>query len=324
MNSISLGPFHLRELVGRGAAAEVWSAHHPGADLDVAVKILRVDDDDTTGSAMRREVRAVARLDHPAIAEVLDYGSTSEEAELASDGALRAHSPWYAMELGEKGTLSRHIGTMQWAELQSALLLVLDGLAHAHARGVIHRDLKPANVVLGTRRSKLALVDFGIAQVLRGSDDDWLSGTPAYMAPEQVEGQWRDQGPATDLYALGCLAWTMSCGVPPFVGPAPTVLQGHLMRPLPPYDPAMAVPTGFEQWLRILLAKLTRERFDCASRAAGALRGLSSSAPQLAKAGKPPIPTSWRDAGAGSKTIGTALGGWSRALQSARRATGRS
>ncbi|MCA9491896.1 MAG: AAA family ATPase, partial [Myxococcales bacterium] len=149
-------------------------------------------------------------------------------------------------------------------------------LAHAHARGVVHRDLKPANVLLcGARdlRPGPKLCDFGIAFALEEADTvENISGTLHYMAPEQLTGRERLQGPWTDLYALGCLAWRMLTGEPPFAGRRHMQLaMAHTSLPPPKLVTTTPLPDGFEDWLRMLLAKKPLDRFRYAADAAAAL-----------------------------------------------------
>jgi tetratricopeptide (TPR) repeat protein len=182
------------------------------------------------------------------------------------------------MEFAGAGTLAK-LHDITWPELRAILLVLLDALAHAHAHGVIHRDIKPENVLLCGRddlRPGLKLTDFGIAFALEDAKTrEEVHGTPHYMAPEQLTGEERDQGPWTDLYALGCLAWRLATGAPPFAGRRQMqLITAHRgIRP-PALVPTVPVPAGFEWWLRTLLEKKPWHRFQCAADAASALRDL--------------------------------------------------
>jgi hypothetical protein len=190
------------------------------------------------------------------------------------------------MELIEGRALSSLLGGLSWPKIRSLLLSLLDALAHAHARSVIHRDLKPENVLVSQRPEggwRPKLVDFGIAHQAPDASSVATTieqeigpmGTPAYMAPEQINGDWRDHGPWTDLYALGCMAWELVCGRPPFdASNALLLMNAHLSDPLPDFRPSVAVPEGFEGWVRRLLEKQWQRRFEWAADAAAALGAL--------------------------------------------------
>jgi tetratricopeptide (TPR) repeat protein len=280
---IPLGPFVVDRLIGRGGMAEVWEGHHRDEGTRVAVKVLTGEGarDDLFLAAFRNEVRAAAGLSHPNIVRVWDHGRVDAGAELVSGGRMPFGSPWLVMELCEKGSLSAHCGELDWPGIRSVLLAILDALAHAHARGVVHRDLKPANV-LATAASTWKLADFGLVHGLRqeerGDTDADFVGTPAYMAPEQVECRWRDYGPWTDLYALGCLGWALASGEPPFGSgrPLEELAVAQLEAPPPPLRPATRLPPAFEGWLLRLLEKEPARRFRRAADAAAALRKLDS------------------------------------------------
>jgi len=284
--SIPLGPFRLARRIGRGGMAEVWSGVHAVQGVPVAVKVM-------TGERFRQphyramfrnEVQSVASLDHPGVVLVYDHGEVGPEAEEASLGLLQAGSPFLAMELAGGGTLEDlYPEGLDWGALRAVLLAVLDALAHAHARGVIHRDLKPTNVLAflsspgsgseGPPRFKLA--DFGLAHAFelpaRPESTQVVVGTPSYMAPEQLRGEWRDLGPWTDLYSLGCMAWSLATSRPPFEGLLLELVRRHLEDPPPALVPLHPVPTRFEGWLRRLLEKDPGRRFPRAADAAWSL-----------------------------------------------------
>ncbi len=268
--------------------AEVWRAVHVAQQIPVAVKVITKAGarDPLLRRVIRNEVQAVARLDHPAIIMVLDYGELPEDAEEASGGALAAGSPYIAMELASWGSLDRLKRTLEWPELARILLGLLDALAHAHARGVLHRDLKPANILVSTDddlRPGIKLTDFGIAHALEPEDrmryESIAGGTPLFMAPEQFVGEWRDFGPWTDLYAVGCLAFWFATGKPLFIADN-TIAIGvqHIRTAPPPFEPETPMPPAFEGWMLRLLAKDPADRFQRAADAAWALARIKSEA----------------------------------------------
>ncbi len=270
--------------------AEVWSGVHAAQGVPVAVKVMTVERarEASFREAFRHEVQAVASLDHPGIVRVFDHGEVGAEGEEASRGLLHAQSPILAMELAD-GTLANLFndssGGITWPELKQVLLDLLDALAHAHARGVVHRDLKPNNILVfrdvfrddGPPRLKLA--DFGLAQAVellsRDDSTEVICGTPSYMAPEQLRGHWRDYGAWTDLYALGCLAWTLATGKPPFGGAGLLETFRLQMEEDPPaLQSLIPVPRGFEGLLRRLLQKEPGQRYVRAADATAALLDL--------------------------------------------------
>ncbi|MDP2342968.1 MAG: protein kinase [Deltaproteobacteria bacterium] len=297
---IRLGPFALERPIARGGMAEVWRGVHASEQVPVAVKVL-------TGArareeafvrALKNEIHAVARLDHPGIIVLYDRGEVTEEASNKSGGRLVPGSPWFAMEMCSHGALSPRRFPLPWRTTRMLLLSLLDALAHAHARGVVHRDLKPGNVLLCAPedpRPGLKLSDFGIAQPLSGYDQylgsggagagsDAHSGTPRYMAPEQFNGKARELGPWTDLYALGCIAFQLATGNPPFSGDPLRLAVAHCHDPVPALTPKYETarlpgtefPVGFEAWVLRLLEKDPHDRFRVAADAAWALMQLTS------------------------------------------------
>ncbi len=272
----------------------VWAGRHRASGVPVAIKVLLEDAarTPTRVAAFRREVALVAALDHPHVVALLDAGALPE----GLPAPLTPGSPYLVMERAGRGSLNEAGFPTSFAELEPLLRALLDALAHAHARGVVHRDLKPGNVLIaGPEDLRLGpkLSDFGIARALDDAGPgDPVSGTPAYMAPEQFAGG--AQGPTTDLYALGCLAWTLSTGAPPFVADTLGELARRHAEAAPPAPRfRYAVPAGFEGWLRALLAKAPAARPATAAAAARALVRLpppgvgaapASAAPVLAEA----------------------------------------
>ncbi len=276
--AFSLDGFALHEPIGKGGQGEVWAGEHVATRAKVAVKVLsdKGMSNPRTVESFRTEVRAVAALSHPHIVVVLDYGEISDRDAAASAGGLHVGTPYLVMEYADEGCLSPHRGNLDWVQVREITVGLLEGLAHAHARGIIHRDIKGGNVLLGGERPGAKLTDFGLAHLWQEQRTTELrSGTPSYMAPEQFDGKWRDFGPWTDLYALGCLIWSVVCGEAPYRGWSWMEMRNaHKSWPIPPLEPVISVPRGLEGWLRDLLAKDPAHRYQRAADAAWAFRQL--------------------------------------------------
>ena len=263
---------------------EVYRGIHRKRNFPVALKIMNAERarHPEFRHAIRQEIRAVARLYHPGIIMVFDCGEVPEALEYDTHGRYVADSSWFAMELATYSLEDIDRATLDWWHVRNIFVRILDALSHSHARGVIHRDLKPGNVLFveGPDGRQLKLTDFGLAHALDETpEQDSLSrkitGTPRFMSPEQITGQWRDHGPWTDLYALGCMAYWLVDGQPPHRGASTDeILESHLDNPLPPLHAHFDVPLEFGTWLGRLLAKNPAERFQRSADAARALFAL--------------------------------------------------
>jgi eukaryotic-like serine/threonine-protein kinase len=225
------GRYRLLAKLGHGGMGTVWRAKDETVDREVAVKEPRVPDHlpererANAFERMRREARAAARLDHPAVVNVHDVAVV--------DGR-----PWIVMELVQGRSLGDALqeGTLGAREAARIGLEVLGALEAAHAAGVLHRDVKPDNVMLG-RYDRVVLTDFGIAQIegeTNLTDTGGFVGSPEYIAPERVLGQ--RPGPASDLWSLGVVLYAATEGVSPFRrSNTPATLQSVLnATPAPP------------------------------------------------------------------------------------------
>ncbi len=285
-----IGPFSLEAPLAAGGMGEVWRGTHVRQGVPVAVKVLTSDAtrDPRYVHAFRKEARAMAGLCHDGVALVYDFGEIPDGLEGISGGRLIAGSPYLVLELVGGRSLAG-VQAPDWPWLRDVLLQLLAALAHAHAHGVVHRDLKPSNV-LTTEAGRLVLLDFGLAHAMNRSasiDTQDLSsaGTPEYMAPEQAHGSWRDFGPWTDLYGLGCLTYALLCGRPPFTARTHFgTVERHLSAQFPPVEAQCDVPDGVEAWIRRLMAKAPLERFQRAADAAWALKRLDPGAARVATA----------------------------------------
>lgn len=244
--------------------AAVWAAVHPASGTPVALKILPERSRPDWVSAFHREARAVAGLDHPNVVAVLDTG-TVPEGVLALDGAPLDGAPWLAMERARGSVADMlHADRPRWPVVRQVLLSLLSGLAAAHARGLLHCDVKPSNLLIASDalgNDVVRLADFGIAHALgesltAGDGRVRILGTRAYMAPEQLAGRWRDLGPWTDLWGVGCVAWTLLTGAPP---------RGRVTSAPP------GAPEALGEWLVGLLEPDWRNRWARAADAAHAL-----------------------------------------------------
>ncbi|MFE1437946.1 serine/threonine-protein kinase [Streptomyces sp. NPDC058739] len=225
------GRYRLLSKLGHGGMGTVWRAKDETVDREVAVKEPRVPDHlpererANAFERMRREARAAARLDHPAVVNVHDVAVV--------DG-----QPWIVMELVQGRSLGAALqeGTLGAREAAKVGLDVLGALEAAHAAGILHRDVKPDNVLLG-RHDRVVLTDFGIAQIegeTNLTDTGGFVGSPEYIAPERVLGQ--RPGPASDLWSLGVVLYAATEGVSPFRrSNTPATLQSVLnATPAPP------------------------------------------------------------------------------------------
>jgi serine/threonine protein kinase/tetratricopeptide (TPR) repeat protein len=276
--------YSLGKRIGSGATGSVWQAERDGS-RPVAMKLVAIDPEAPSKRrrAVRTEIRALASIDHPNVVPIFDFGEITHPVEDVPAGSV-----WIAMELA-----AAHLGAIHhWEGVRTALVHVLSGLARAHSVGVVHRDIKPANVLWYPDTAEWKVGDFGIAAMAEVQTGERVAtaGTPSYMAPEQISGTWRDQGPWTDLYAVGCLAWQLTTGAPPFPGPSiPVVLRKHLYELPPAFKPTIEVPRDVLGWMRRLLQKRPENRFMRAADALAALRAISG-APIRARAHPPSGP----------------------------------
>lgn len=272
--------------LGSGGMGEVWEGRHIQQDVPVAIKLINPQ---KTGQeeyreAFLNEVRAVAQLSHPAIPMVFDFGDVPASVEEASDGHIKAGAPYLVMELIGGGSVRANFPATSWEWAESVLFALLDALAYAHARNVLHRDIKPANVLFAKSvdgRPQPKLIDFGLAWLSSSSAPIMMGGTPGFQAPEQMlADRFREQGPCTDLYSLGCLAYAMVCGGSPFLGRThEETTERQLTGPTPPVVAKFPVPDGFSVWLGRMMAPEPADRFQHAADAAQGLKRLGALLP---------------------------------------------
>ncbi len=271
---IALGPFDLLSPIGHGSMGVVWEGVHRTAGTHVAIKVITAmgAEDETFRLSFSNEVRAVARLHHPSIIKLLDYGVTDDDLFQASEGAIASGSQYYAMELANGGVLPRPKTPLAWHRTRFLILEILDALAHAHARDVIHRDIKPANILLmrDNAHMRIKLTDFGIAKAVGAKElpGGIVAGTPRYMAPEQILNKLRDQGPWTDLYSVGCLAYQFASGKRLFSEVSGTAVLKCQITDNPAPIVGNHIPQGFQAWLDRMLAKRISDRYQFAAEAA--------------------------------------------------------
>lgn len=221
-----LGQYEVQDFIGQGAMGRVYRAYHAQLERTGAVKVLQsiAPDPDST-ARFRHEAQAIAQMRHPNILNVFDFGEFEG-------------TPYMIVEYVPGGSLADRLGQGQLDTTTALKYLkgIASGLDYAHSKGVIHRDVKPANVLLEADDTPV-IADFGLAKLLQGSSLKSMTGvttgTPAYMAPEQVTGS--KVGPAADRYSLATIAYEMLTGVIPFDGEAlMELLYAQVHREPPP------------------------------------------------------------------------------------------
>jgi eukaryotic-like serine/threonine-protein kinase len=284
------GRYRLVERLGAGGMAVVWRAYDEVLDRPVAVKVLapRLATESHFVGQLRAEAQAAGKLCHPHITNVYDYGE--QETEDPS-GAETSRMPYVVMELVDGQSMAAaldHDGPLPWPEAVKACGEVASALAAAHAHGVVHRDVKPSNVMLTASGAKV--VDFGISALIGASDvtpEGGLVGTPAYLAPERLEG--RPVSPATDVYALGLLLYRALTGHLPWEAATTTqMLRAHRYSDPGPLPPVKGLPEAVALLCRRCLAKRPENR---PSSAEAATVLASFSAPSWVPVATPAVPS---------------------------------
>lgn len=238
----------LVELVGQGGMGAVYRARQTRLDRDVALKIIRPEsaDDPMFSERFNREARTLARLNHPNIVAVYDFG----DVNIGSDDETERTLYYFLMEYVDGVNLRERMqaGDLPAERALSMVSQVCDALQFAHDEGIVHRDIKPENILVDSR-GRVKIADFGLAKLLSDDVADYtltgthqVMGTPRYMAPEQMEATHAVDHRA-DIYSLGVVFYEM--------------LTGEL--PLGRFDPPSKKSTIHEQWDEVVLRALEKE-----------------------------------------------------------------
>jgi len=293
----TLGHYHVVEKIGAGGMGEVYRAHDERLDRDVAIKVIHeaVAQDPERLRRFEREAKAVARLAHPNILEIWDFGSENGVS--------------YAVtELLEGETLRELIskeGLTAGKAVEHARVIA-DGLAAAHDKGIIHRDIKPENVFL-TLDGRIKILDFGLAKLMLPEQDSSaesptatldtapgsLIGTVAYMAPEQVQGQPADH--RSDIFSLGVVVYEMLAGHRPFGGSTTVETAAAILKEDPEAIATASpnVPASLAAVVLKCLEKRPEDRFSSAHDLSLTLGAVESTAPAAPLAERTLISRRW-------------------------------
>ena len=261
-----IGRYEVKSEVGRGGMATVYRAYDPSFERDVAIKVLppAFQHDPQFRVRFEREAKTIALLEHPAIVPVYDFGE--EEQQL-----------YIVMRFMSGGSFSLRLkeGEVTKEEAQQIISRLAPSLDAAHAKGIIHRDIKPGNILFD-QYGNAFLSDFGIARITEHAGTtitgNSIVGTPAYMSPEQIQGD-KDLDGRSDIYSLGIILFQMLAGKLPYQSgtPAKTMMM-HILDPIPNVLEANPnLPPGYEDVITQALAKKPEDRYSMASEMANAL-----------------------------------------------------
>jgi serine/threonine-protein kinase len=266
-----IGRYIIENELGRGGMAVVFTARDPYIKRKVAVKVLprQLTMDPQFRARFQQEAEVIATLEHAFIVPIYDFGEDD-------------HRPFIVMRLMTGGTLGERIerGPLPLANAATIIARIGAALDLAHREGIIHRDLKPNNILF-SQHDEAFLSDFGVARLVEGNDvltrpGDFV-GTPAYMSPEQANGE-AAIGPPSDIYALGVTLFQMLSGQLPYQSPTPMgLLMKHISDPVPNIrDINTKLPPGCEAIVARTLAKAPRDRYPTARELALDLARLAS------------------------------------------------
>jgi hypothetical protein len=273
-----IGPYEVREEVGRGGMGVVYAAEDSRLGRVVALKMLppAYSRDAVARERLAREARAAAALSHPAIATI--YALEDIDGDL-----------YIASELVRGSTLRSVLagGAIPGGRLVDTLIQIAEALAAAHSHGIVHRDLKPDNV-LCTPEGRIKVVDFGIARHITPLPDPRghltmtgaQLGTPGYMAPEQLRGRPIDA--RADVFAFGVIAYELATGTHPFGGSDPAALLERLVSDDPPLSRPIE-PAGLDRIIRMCLRGDPAARYSGGAELLDALRALGSAPAPVAR-----------------------------------------
>jgi tRNA A-37 threonylcarbamoyl transferase component Bud32 len=265
LHQVLAGRYVLKREIGRGGAATVYLAHDVRHERLVAIKVLHPELSHALGAKrFLREIKLTASLQHPHILPIHDSGEAEDQL-------------FYVMPYVEGDSLRQRLGADNRLSIEEAVRVgreVAGALAYAHERGVVHRDIKPENILFSGGHAVLA--DFGIARAIdRASDkitqQGMITGTPAYMSPEQARDRAFDG--RSDVYSLACVLYEAIAGVPPFVGDTPQQLLSQRIAKTPPLlrEYRHDVPVPIESVIARALAISPDDRFDDARAFSAAL-----------------------------------------------------
>ena len=267
LNAALEGRYRIEREIGEGGMATVYLADDLKHERKVALKVLKPELAAVVGAErFLAEIKTTANLQHPHILPLFDSGE--------ADGFLFYVMPYVEGEsLRQRLDREHQLPVDEAAQIAKSLAEALD---YAHGRGVIHRDIKPANVLL--LQGKPVISDFGIALAVGAAGGGRLTetglslGTPHYMSPEQATGD-QHVGPATDIYALGCVLYEMLVGDPPYIGSTPQAVLGKIITgmPEPVTQHRKTVPANVEATVNRALEKVPADRFTGAQEFARAL-----------------------------------------------------
>ena len=268
MQASNLGRYELLSEIGRGAMGVVYKARDPVLDRLVAIKTVNMalerEGAEFYEARFQQEGRAAGGLNHPNIVTIYELGRSGDTAYMAMeflDGVeLRS-----LLEPGKPLELTRAV---------SIAAQIADGLAYAHARGVVHRDVKPPNIMVAADGA-IKITDFGIARMRSSqvqTQTGMALGSPKYMSPEQVLGRRAEQ--QSDLFSLGVILYEMLTGTAPFTGETLAALMYQTLNVAPPAPSAVnpAVPEVLDAIVAKALAKAVEERYQNAMELARDLR----------------------------------------------------